>query len=64
MRNAQRTAHDVGSEVRGMMIHNSGKPPEALPVEANIKDVKRKLRNTAKEMKKLDAPKKKPRPAN
>jgi len=47
-----------------MMIHNSGKPPEALPVEANIKDVKRKLRNTAKEMKKLDAPKKKPRPAN
>ncbi|WP_314324433.1 damage-inducible protein D [Comamonas aquatica] len=59
LRNAQRTAHTVGAEVRGMMIHNSGKPPEALPVETNIKDVKRQLRNTAKEMKKLDAPPKK-----
>lgn len=62
LRNAQRTAHSVGSDVRGMMIHNSGKPPEALPVETNIKDVKRQLRNTAKEMKKLDAPAKKSRP--
>ena len=61
LRSAQRTAHNVGAEVRGMMIHNSGQPPEALPVEANIKDVKRQLRNTAKEMKKLDAPKKKPK---
>jgi DNA-damage-inducible protein D len=64
LRNAQRTAHTVGSEVRGMMIHNSGKPPEALPVETNIKDVKRQLRNTAKEMKKLDAPAKKPKLKN
>lgn len=64
LRNAQRTAHSVGAEVRGMMIHNSGKPPEALLVEANIKDVKRQLRNTAKEMKKLDAPAKKPKLKN
>lgn len=62
LRNAQRTAHSVGSEVRNIMIQNSGSPPETLPIEANIKDVKRQLRNTAKEMKKLDAPAKKTKP--
>ncbi|MGE8400071.1 MAG: damage-inducible protein D [Delftia tsuruhatensis] len=59
LRNAQRTAYTVGSEVRGMMIQNSGRPPEALPVEASINVVKREIRNTAKQMKKLDAPAKK-----
>ena len=57
LRNAQQTAKQVGQDVRKMMIQNSGMAPEALPMEQNIKDVKRGLRNTAKEMKKLDAPK-------
>lgn len=56
LRNAQRTASQVGQDVRKMMIQNSGVAPEALPIEQNIKDVKKGLRNTAKQMKKLDAP--------
>jgi DNA-damage-inducible protein D len=60
LRNAQRTANTVGREVRAMMIQNSGGiAPENLPVEANINVVKRQLRGAAKEMKKLDNPKKK-----
>lgn len=65
LRNAQRTAKQVGTDVRAMMIKNSGIAPEELPIEENIKTVKKSLKNTAKEMKKLDAPKsakKPPRP--
>ena len=58
LRLAQQTARQVGQDVRRLMIQNSGVAPEALPIEQNIKDVKKGLRNTAKEMKKLDAPKK------
>lgn len=56
LRSAQATARQVGQEVRRMMIDNSGMAPEALPVEENIKNVKKGLRHTAKELKKLDAP--------
>ena len=56
LRNAQNTAKQVGQDVRRMMTQNSGVAPEALPLEQNIKDVKKGLRNTAKEMKKLDTP--------
>ena len=52
------TAKDVGSEVRSMMLKNSGVAPEALPLEDNIGNVKRRLKTTNKEMKRLD--KKKP----
>ena len=55
---AAETAKSVGKEVRGMMIKNSGVSPEALPFEENINQVKRQLKNTAKETNKLDAPKK------
>jgi DNA-damage-inducible protein D len=57
LRNAQQTAKRVGQDVRKMMIQNSGIAPEVLPMEQNIKDVKRDLRYTAKEMKKLDTKK-------
>ena len=56
LRNAQNTAKQVGQDVRRMMTQNSGVAPEALPLEQNIKDVKKGLHNTAKEMKKLDTP--------
>ena len=55
---AAQTAKSVGKEIRGMMIKNSGVSPEALPFEENINQVKKQLKNTAKEMNKLDAPKK------
>ena len=55
---AAQTTNSVGKEVRGMMVKNSGVSPEALPFEENINQVKRQLKNTAKEMNKLDAPKK------
>jgi DNA-damage-inducible protein D len=53
------TARAVGSEVRGMMINNSGTAPEHLPVEENISSAKRRLKSAAREMKKLDGSKKK-----
>lgn len=52
-----RTAREVGEEVRGMMIRNSGVPPEALPAEENISNVKRRLKSAHRKMEKLDAPK-------
>lgn len=53
-----RTARDVGSEVRDMMIRNSGIAPEALPTEENVSDIKKRLKSAHREMKKLDTPKK------
>lgn len=58
LRLAARTAESVGADVRKMMINNSGVTPEALPLEAHVKDVRKQLRSTAREMKKLDTQKK------
>ena len=55
---ATQAAKKVGKEVRDMMIKNSGIAPEALPFEENIESLKKQLKNTAKKMNKLDAPKK------
>ena len=60
LRNAQKTAHQVGQDVRAMMVKNSGVAPEALAQEENINAVKRGLRHTARQMQKLDAPAKAP----
>lgn len=49
-----KTASDVGSEVRKMMISNSGTAPENLAVEENIAKVKSRLKATNKAMGKLD----------
>ncbi len=52
------TAHEVGKEVRGIMLKSSGVAPENLPLEEDLTKVKGRLKSAAKEMKKLDAPKK------
>jgi len=51
------TAQQVGREVRGMMIKNSGNAPEHLQLEEDVKDVQRRLKKMNREMKKLDKPK-------
>lgn len=48
------TAKTVGHEVRSMMIKNSGVTPEALPIAEDISGVKKRLKATARAMKKMD----------
>ncbi len=52
-------AKEVGKKVRRTMIEISNVPPESLPVKEDIKTVKKTLKASHKEMKALDAPKKK-----
>lgn len=54
LNNLSSTAEQVGKEVRRMMIQNAGTPPEALPIEHKIGDVKKRLTRASKEMVKLD----------
>lgn len=54
------TAKEVGQEVRGIMLKSSGVAPENLTLEEDLTKVKGRLKSAAKEMHKLDAPKKKP----
>ena len=54
-----RTAHEVGREVRDVMVRSSGVAPEDLALEEHIDKVKRSIRTTHKKMKKLDQVKKK-----
>jgi DNA-damage-inducible protein D len=56
------TAHQVGREVRGIMMKNGGVPPERLPVAEDISRTKNRIKSAARAMKKLDG-KKKPQPA-
>lgn len=53
------TAHEVGKEVRDIMLKSSGVAPENLPIEEDVSKTKSRLKSAAKEMKKLDAPTKK-----
>lgn len=55
------TAHEVGKEVRNIMLKSSGVAPENLPLSEDLVKVKGRLKSAAKEMKKLDAPKKAPK---
>lgn len=57
--NLERAAESVGKKVRATMIEISNTAPEYLPKHEDIKDVKRGLKNTSKEFKKLGEPKKK-----
>jgi DNA-damage-inducible protein D len=50
----EQTHHDVGREVRNIIIKNSGKAPEQLVQEKKIPDVKKTLKSEFKEMKKID----------
>jgi DNA-damage-inducible protein D len=54
------TAEDVGRTVRSTMIKISGRPPENLPPAEDIKFVRKKLKTSHREIKKLDG-KRKPR---
>lgn len=51
---AMKTAEQVGSEVRSMMYKNSGILPEDLAIEENVAELKKRLKGTNREMKKLD----------
>lgn len=53
-RAAERTAEDVGRKVRQTMIEISGVAPENLPPKEDIKEVKKTLKSTQKDFKKLD----------
>lgn len=55
-------AEKVGKHVRQSMIELSGQRPENLPVADPIKDVKKRLKTTNKQFKKLDS--KTPKPKN
>jgi DNA-damage-inducible protein D len=54
LRGAIETAKDVGQEVRGIMIKNSGIHPEDLETEEHINKAKSRLKNTNKKMLKQD----------
>lgn len=54
-------AEKVGKHVRQSMIELSGQRPENLPVADPIKDVKKRLKTTNKEFKKLDSQAPKPK---
>ncbi len=58
VRQLSTTANEVGKEVRGIMLKSSGIAPENLPLEEDLTKIKGRLKSAAKEMKKLDAPKK------
>jgi DNA-damage-inducible protein D len=58
------TAHRVGTEVRTMMIENSGTAPERLQIAENISTVQRRLKSANREMKKLDNRKRLPKSPN
>jgi len=53
----ERTAFSVGREVRDTMKKISGQTPESLPAAEDIKLVKKGLKGTHKEFKRLDSPK-------
>jgi DNA-damage-inducible protein D len=55
----EHTAEVVGKQVRKSMIEISGIAPEKLASQEDLKEVKSKLKHKSKEIKKIDAPKKK-----
>jgi DNA-damage-inducible protein D len=55
LKQATTVAHQVGTEVRNVMIRSSGTKPEDLPIEEDMNSVKKGIKSTQREMKKLDA---------
>jgi len=53
-KNLEETAEIIGIQVRKTIIDIQGTGPEFLPKHENIKDVKKKLKQTSKEFKKID----------
>lgn len=58
-RDLESTAYGVGKEVRETMIRISGKTPEDLPLETDIRNIKKGIKTTHKDLKKLNKPEKK-----
>lgn len=58
LKQASTVAHQVGAEVRGVMIRSSGVAPENLPVEEDVRSVMKGIKSTQREMKRIDAPNK------
>ncbi len=56
---AEEVAFGVGRRVREMMAETDGTRPELLPLEGDIKDVKKGLKETLRHFMKLDKPKNK-----
>jgi len=54
---AENVAFHVGRKVRAIMVENTGTRPELLPLAGDIKDVRKGLKRTAKELAKIDKPK-------
>lgn len=52
-----KAAEDVGKEVREIVIANTGFKPENIPIDPNIKDVKKKIRQIRKTVQKIDSEK-------
>jgi DNA-damage-inducible protein D len=57
----EHAAKSVGSEVRKMMIKNSGVAPESLRLSPPLKDVKKAIKTTSKRFQELDGKKPKSR---
>jgi DNA-damage-inducible protein D len=53
---AESVAFDVGRKVRKIMVDSDGTAPERIPLTTDIKDVRRNLKQAAKEFTKLDKP--------
>jgi len=53
---AETVAFEVGRKVRKIMIDSDGKPPEHIPLSSDIKDVRKNLKQAAKEFMQLDKP--------
>lgn len=54
LRQAQQVARDVGADVRETMIKNSGQTPESLPLEEDIKEVRKSIKATSRAFLKQD----------
>lgn len=51
----EQTHRDVGREIRRIVINNTGAPPEQLPQEQNLPDVKKAIKRSHTDLKKIDA---------
>lgn len=56
---ASNVAHQVGAEVRQVMVKSSGTRPEDLPLEEDLNSVKKGIKSTQRQMLKIDGKKKK-----
>ena len=62
-RHAEVAAADVGKRVRKAMIDSDGTRPENLPLSSDINEVRKGLKETARELTQLDSKRGKALPA-